>query len=85
MDVVSRGDKTSLTLAARSPARWAQAAKYPEDVAAVCCLNVTAGHKAAKKLSKDRYFKCERPVVACVSRLLPVVGSLGRIIGGAPR
>lgn len=37
-----------------------QAAKYPDDVAAVCCLNVTSGHKAARKLSKDRYFKCAR-------------------------
>lgn len=34
-----------------------QAAKCPADVAAVVCLNVTAGQKAARKLSKDRYFK----------------------------
>ena len=33
------------------------AAKYPEDVAGLILLNVTSGHKAAKHLSKERYYK----------------------------
>jgi pimeloyl-ACP methyl ester carboxylesterase len=33
------------------------AAKYPQDVAGLVLLNVTNGSKAAKHLSKERYFK----------------------------
>jgi pimeloyl-ACP methyl ester carboxylesterase len=43
----SNGSRMSLVLAA----------KYPRDVSALILLNVTNGPKAAKKLSKDRYFK----------------------------
>jgi len=49
------------------------AVKYPSDVAGLVLLNVTAGSKAAKRLSSERYFKA---LDACAAGGMKAVAAL---------